>query len=299
MKQATVRVPGSCGELVQGTLNGQNFLITCPINCYSEVTVSFGRHDSLGQAEPQHAKAHLAVDRTLRHFQTAARAYHISVRSLLPVGKGMASSSADIGAACLAAAACLGAELSPRQVADIALSIEPTDAVFFPGINMFDHRCGRVCEFLGRPPDLEVLIFDLGGEVDTLAFNARTDLAEQNIKKEHIIKEAVALVREGIRAGDPALVGKAATLSALANQAILAKARLEEVLHLAWQSGALGVNVAHSGTVAGVLLDPYSPVDRPGLIRQICQCFGQGKFVRQARLIGGGWEVISNKERTL
>ena len=299
MKQATVRVPGSCGELVQGTLNGQNFLITCPINCFSEVTVSFERDDYPRQEEPQRTKAHLAVERTLRHFQTGACSYHISVRSLLPVGKGMASSSADIGAACLAVAACLGEDISPRQVADIALSIEPTDAVFFSGINMFDHRCGSICECLGQPPDLEVLIFDMGGAIDTLAFNARTDLVEQNIKKEHIVKEAVALVRKGILAGDPAMIGKAATLSALANQSILAKEHLEEVLHLALQSGALGVNVAHSGTVAGVLLDPHSLADRPGLITQIRECFGQAKFVRQARLIGGGWEVVSGKERTL
>ena len=35
-----VKVPGSCGEIVQGTESGRPFLITCPINCYTEVRVT-------------------------------------------------------------------------------------------------------------------------------------------------------------------------------------------------------------------------------------------------------------------
>jgi len=34
-----VKVPGSCGELLQGTKNGKPFLLTCPINQYSTVLI--------------------------------------------------------------------------------------------------------------------------------------------------------------------------------------------------------------------------------------------------------------------
>ena len=38
--ELTVRVPGSCGELVQGWLRGEPFLVTCPIDRYTRVRVS-------------------------------------------------------------------------------------------------------------------------------------------------------------------------------------------------------------------------------------------------------------------
>lgn len=30
-----VRAPGTCGEFLQGSIDGQPFLVTCPINRYS------------------------------------------------------------------------------------------------------------------------------------------------------------------------------------------------------------------------------------------------------------------------
>jgi len=41
----TVKVPGSCGELAQGYLNNSNFLISCPIDIYSEVTVEINKEN--------------------------------------------------------------------------------------------------------------------------------------------------------------------------------------------------------------------------------------------------------------
>lgn len=299
MVQTTVRVPGSCGELVQGTIEGNNFLITCPINCYSEVTVELVADGTAISDNGNLSKVDLAVYKTLQHFQALRHNYRIAVASLLPAGKGMASSSADISAACLATATCLGKEISLTQITAIALSIEPTDAVFFPGIMMFDHRYGKICEYLGQPPAIELLIFDVGGEVDTIFFNARSDLASKNQQKEHITREAVTLIKEGINTGNLTLIGQAATLSALANQTILPKKHLEEVVHLACQSGALGVNVAHSGTVVGILLDPLSTVNRDALISEICRRFGHMKFLRTAQLIGGGLEILSGEERNV
>ena len=39
LASATVRTPGTCGELVQGTRAGVAFHVTCPIDLYSTVTV--------------------------------------------------------------------------------------------------------------------------------------------------------------------------------------------------------------------------------------------------------------------
>lgn len=56
----------------------------------------------------------------------------------------MASSTADISAVSQAVALSLGRKLSEREIADIALSIEPSDATFFKGIVQFDYREGRL-----------------------------------------------------------------------------------------------------------------------------------------------------------
>ena len=99
--------------------------------------------------------------------------------------------------------------------------------------------------------------------------------------------EAARLIEDGIRCGDPVRIGKGATRSALANQQLLFKPRLEEVLELSKQVGAAGVNVAHSGTVIGILFaDDGRTVERAAdLVRQ--QLVGL-ESVRCCRLAGGG-----------
>ena len=56
--------------------------------------------------------------------------------------------------------------------------------------------------------------------------------------------EAVALIEDGIRTGDPKSIGRGATISALANQQVLFNPYLESTLELAAPMGAVGVNFA-------------------------------------------------------
>lgn len=290
---ATVRAPGSCGELVQGTLDGENFLITCPVDLYTEVTVAPGAgRTNAGD------KTVAAVRLTWQRLGVAAETFTVTVRSALPPGKGMASSSADISAACQAAALAAGHRLTADEIADIALAIEPTDGIFYPGIAMFDHVRGRTRRLLGDPPPMSVLIFDAGGCVDTLEFNRRTDLAALNAAKENEIRRAVELVSRGLAAGDCALIGRAATLSALANQAILAKPSLPLAADIAHRHGAVGVNTAHSGTVIGILF-PGTPASAVlDACRQdvVLACPGL-RFLRLARLIPGGLTIPEEESR--
>jgi L-threonine kinase len=101
---------------------------------------------------------------------------------------------------------------------------------------------------------MDIVVLDFGGEVDTIAFNSqdRTALLGE-IEPQSI--EALELARKGLRRKDLKLIGQAATISSLANQAILYKPQLDRVLNFAERAGAVGVNVGHSGTVIGVLLD--------------------------------------------
>ena len=283
-----VRAPGSCGELVQGTINGKNFLVTCPIDLFSEVVL-------YPSDEAQHnagAKVMDAIERTFAYLGVAIDRYGVTVKTELLIGKGMASSSADISAACQAAALTVGKSLTPDEIANIALSIEPTDGIFYPGIVAFDHIEGSIRQCMGMPPEMQIAVFDVGGEVDTVSFNQRVDLARLNKAKQEIVNEAYDLVAQGIAAGDCKLIGKGATLSALANQDILYKPCLETIIGVSSRYQAVGVNAAHSGTVVGVLFPASASPQITSCIRAITDACPDITYVRTVRLISGGLRVV-------
>jgi len=292
--RATVRCPGTCGELVQGTLNDTHFLITCPVNLYSEVTVELTPGNSRISGLSNRPKTEMAVRQTLDCLGLPEYGAEVIVASNLPEGKGMASSTADIAAACLAAARAAGKDVNPDRVGDIALSVEPSDGVMHPGIWMFDHVTGSIRSKVGNALPLTIIALDLGGKVDTVAFNARTDLPAKNRAKEGQIWAAVEMVRRGIEQRDPSLVGQGATISARANQDTLHKPELEEVLAYATGFGAVGVNVAHSGTLIGVIF----PEGHNGqvLAERMARRFPKLERVYTLELVDGGLEVVSREE---
>ena len=247
-------MPGSCGELAQGMLNGDYFLVSCPIDMYATATVALSAGDGRVSAPADAPKSRRAVELTLAHFGRRDIDAHLSLSGALPRGKGMASSTADVSAAIAATAAALGAEsdMPPTKIAQIALQIEPSDGVMLPGIAMFDHKRGKVSQTLGAAPSMRVVVMDFGGDVDTLAFNGvNRDDALRRLQP--VFSEALALIARGVRSGNAADIGAGATRSAVANQNLLYKPHLDEALRIADDVGAVGVNAAHSGTVLGML----------------------------------------------
>ena len=287
---ATVRAPGVCGELAQGVIEGIHFLVTCPVDFYSRVKVDI-YSDGPGVEAPEDCdKAAAAVRRTLFHLKNAKVRAKLTINNPIPRGKGMASSSADLAAAIAATGLALGEEISPYQIAQIALSIEPTDGIMIPGVALFDHRAGIIRESLGPPPPMEIVALDLGGTVDTVQFNMVDRFQRwQSVDKQ--TGEALRLLRRGIEEQDPELVGRGASISAEASQTVLAKPRLAEVKEFAESVGAVGVNVGHSGTIMGVLLDAR---ERRGksTYHKALSAFPDAESVYHFRLLGGGVQRV-------
>lgn len=200
----------------------------------------------------------------------------------LLVGKGMASSTADIAAACVAVAGLLGLPLNRDELAAIALSVEPTDGVFYPGVVAFDHRGGGFLQDLGSMPPLDVLVLDAGGETDTVSYNAsRLPYSGGESKA---LAAALDLLRAGISKSELRMVGEACTISARLNQSRLPKPQLEDVIEAGRDQGAYGVIVAHSGTLIGILIEPSNS--------KIIGCFNRGfaglSFLGRFALTNGG-----------
>ncbi len=283
-----VRIPGTCGELVQGKVNGKDWHITCPVEIFSSVSIELSGFFGQIECPPDKVKMREAVRRTLELLGHTSTEVQVSVSSQIPVGKGMASSTADIVGGCLATAKTLGESITPRMIADIAISIEPTDGIMYQGIVCFDHLGGEIIQSLGDAPPIDILVVDPGGNIDTLRFNSRREVrAAIHRKNEDFIMEALNLVKEGIKKRDIQLVGKGATLSALSNQEILYKRELADIISISTSLGGIGVNVAHSGTVIGILLFPdFSEIQL--LKKRIRERCGNHMLFYQTRLIGGG-----------
>lgn len=80
--ELTVRVPGSCGELVQGWLRGEPFLVTCPIDRYTRVRVSGELQGLRGLGE----KARRALELTLNTLGQGTFPWGMELTSELPRG---------------------------------------------------------------------------------------------------------------------------------------------------------------------------------------------------------------------
>ena len=287
---ATVRAPGVCGELAQGVMDGVHFLVTCPVDFYSRVKVDIYSGGPGVEAPEDCDKAAAAVRRTLSHLKNSKVLARLTINNPIPRGKGMASSSADLAAAIAATGLALGQELTPDQIAQIALSIEPTDGIMIPGVALFDHRAGSIRESLGPPPPMEIVALDLGGTVDTVQFNM-VDRFQRWQAVDEQTTEALRLLRRGIANQDPALVGQGASISAEASQTVLAKPRLAEVKEFAESVGAVGINVGHSGTIMGVLLDAR---ERRGksTYHKAKEAFPDAHEIYHFRLLGGGVQRV-------
>ena len=289
MKSFGAAFPGTCGELFQGALEGIPCLVSCPIDRMAEVRVSLDPDGEGISISPFMGKTRKAMERALAGVFPGRGC--ISVRRLqgLPEGRGYASSTADILAALHGLYALAGRVLSPEEGTGIALSVEPTDSIAWPGLALLDHREGRIMEFLGTPPPLSVLVLDWGGTVDTEEFNRR-DFRGIFRTLEPLHREAFALVREGVERQDPFLVGEGASLSARGAGELLDRPFLGKCLSLCRELGGYGVCVAHSGTIYGILLPEEAalPEGRKELSERASPALFPGCHARLHSLVPGG-----------
>ncbi len=220
---AVAQCPASCGELIQGWILGSEKLVSCPVDWYSTVEVETGvpRKD-------ERPLSRAMVDQLLAHWgypPALSQQIRITLHSTIPVAKGMASSTADIAATAVATAHHLGHLLDEPTLARLCVALEPTDSTLFRQLTL------RTTDYhqLPREPGL-------------LANASRLQLAWEK-------------VQQACHCGSPQLLGEAATISAIASQQLLPKPGFDALLDLVESAGLYGLNVAHSGSVVGLLLD--------------------------------------------
>ncbi len=277
---ATVSRPGTCGEWVQGTLDGVPCLVSCAIDWYAQVTVTL---DGRGAWRlPRDApKAAAALRLALASRNCALASVALSLSNPLPRGRGYASSTADVAGAIYAAGQATGQPFAPAEVARLAVQVEPSDSTIFPTLTLLAHRDANFYRPLPPLPPLAVVVLDPGGTVDTLAFNAADhSRALKRAAAGH--QDAFARFEASLAAGDAAEIAQAATLSARIHQAILPNDLVDAAMASFASLGALGICRAHSGTLVGLICRPEDAAEvgrraaahLPGVSVQARRCLG-------------------------
>lgn len=248
--------PASCGEFVQGIVDRDEYLCSYAIDLYSTAEVE----EKLNNINIGPSKSRKAIEAVFKKFNIPieeSKNISLKIKSKIPVGKGMASSTADIGATIGATLGLIKKELNNEEIAKLASTIEPTDSIYIEKNNIFNPLNGEVIKYLGNIQDSRVVILEPNRTLNTMRIRKTPNYKKIKIKNKDITKISFNLLEEGIKNNDLYSIGKASTFSSLANENIHQKEGLEKIIEISKNYGAYGVNVAHSGTVIGILIDKY------------------------------------------
>jgi uncharacterized protein involved in propanediol utilization len=259
---------GTCGahhgELLQGWFAdaegvARPGLVTLPLPGVSVRAAFTPGSGAISVSPPDRVKAGRAA--RLAADAVGVRGGHLVLAGTVPAGLGMGSSTADVVATVRAVADACDVVPSPRTVARIAVAAEAaSDPLMFDDRpRLFAHRDGDVLEDLGAElPPLRVLgcLLERGRPVDT-------PLSRPPAPRPGALRFYAALradLRRAVVTGDPELLGRVATASALRARP---GAEVELLRTVAAATGAVGVQIAHSGNVAGLLFDACGPASGP------------------------------------
>lgn len=249
--------PASCGEFVQGILDeNKEYLCSYAVNMYSTVKVE----EKLKNIDIGPKKSRRAIEKVFEKFNLPVKEtknISLNICSNIPIGKGMASSTADIGATIKATLCLIDKSLTNEEISVLAAEIEPTDSIFIEEGNVFNPLNGKVKKNLGNITNSRVVVLEPNRTLDTIELRKISNYNELKLKNADITKEAFQLLEQGIKNNDLTMVGNACTMSSLANESIVKKQYLREIIEISKQYGAYGVNIAHSGTVIGILIDQF------------------------------------------
>ncbi len=267
---------GTFGELVQGQIGPDPFLITLPIPWGARAAYCHVPGQPL-QVWPEHRVKALGAAKTLLESWGKSLEGVLIIYSTLPIGKGMASSSADIVAVCRALAAFFGREIPAGDIARVASAIEPTDGIMFPGVVAFNPLRGVLLERLGMaPPATIVGVLGFGG-VNTV--DRHESRQEYSVIHQQRLRQALGYVRQGVERRDVRLLGLAGRISAEVDYERGADASVADLICLGESEGA-GVIIAHSGTVRGLLLPGSTPAGTVRRLRQKLWALDAGPVYR-------------------
>lgn len=293
MKIVEATCPGTCGELLEGTYQGHQVLVSLPINIFSKAKISGGGKNKLSPSDwsNQLGKIQKFYPKAWSSFRvmlaglgqplSRIEGLDIELSSGLPRGKGMSSSTADMVALMGAGAGYLGQSPSPKDLTRTCQKLEATDSNLFPSLTLMDEDDGSLLSESGWSPAFSILVLEPDQSLDTQGFYG-AGVKQAFNRQEGAFRQVLALYHEAVKEENLELLGQASLLSAQLNQAIAPKPYFEEIQSLAQDFPVFGLVTAHSGTVLGFLVrdEDRGPGLEEGLV-QALEKIGAGAYYQK------------------
>jgi uncharacterized protein involved in propanediol utilization len=181
----------------------------------------------------------------------------LRIESDVPLCWGCGSSTTDVLVAIRAVADAFSRVLEPEWIARISVAAETaSDSLMYVPERavLFAQRLGSILLDLEGPlPPARVLGFNtaVDSPVETLGLPP----IHYSGWEIEAFRPMLGLLQRSVAQQDPSLMGRVATASTEITQRHRPKRRMPEILQIAREVRALGVQIAHSGTVAGLLFD--------------------------------------------
>ena len=255
------------GEILQGLWWPQSEAHPDPVPCLVTLPVPGAGSEARFRLAPGRQievhpayklKAARAARLALDALDATAFGGVLRLRCPIPTGLGLGSSTSDVLATLRAVCLACGTQADAALLARLAVRAEvASDPLMFDGTVLFAHREGRVLEHWGQWIP-EFLLLSVNTDPRTAG---RDTLSLPRPRGEAMRNDYTALVqqaRAAFQAHDAAAIAAAATRSAELNQITVATREFHALRALSVTSGALGLQISHSGTVAGLLFAPQT-----------------------------------------
>jgi L-threonine kinase len=242
--------PGSFGEVIQGTIHGKDLLLSCPINLFTKVKI-FETKEKKPVYYNEKSRKLMKNILALWGYEKYLDSLDIEISSEIPIGKGFASSTADLCGVYHSLIKIFKKEFNQEELLSECIKIEPTDSIIFDSMTLLDYKKGKYNEKLGEYFTFYILAFEGNKVVDTVKFNSLNlpPLKDISFLKEHL--------KCGIENQDTKELARVSTISITENTHRINYSILNEVLKIKERTGGLGIIGAHSGDALGIIYYDY------------------------------------------
>jgi L-threonine kinase len=245
---------GTFGELAQGYRRRRDgavdhFLVTLPVEELSSTAEVAARAGA-----PLPPKAHVAFTTACQLLGVDPPELPPRLRSNIPVGKGFASSTADIVSVVAHTIERVAPHLDHTErhllIAEVNRRLEYGDYLLHRGITLCNQRSHHIGKAFRTDLRWRIVGIDEGGHVDTADFHRRSVPDQRKLAQySDIYRRLWAALADS----DSPRAAAIASESALLHQDVLPKRSLPHMLDIASDTAAHGVCVAHSGTLVGLI----------------------------------------------
>lgn len=294
LRTVGLKIPGTCGEWIQTVYEGRECLVSLPINRYTTVTLTLTDTETALASQaillPKSRQALSLAGTYCGMTDQALNQVAVTIARELEIGKGMASSTADLYGIMLGLVKLQGMQVSIPDLFKLCCQIEASDGIMFDQWTLVDQLNGIVLESFENSPNVELLMLTPAGVVETESLRGHGGYAEKLLNK---TGKPLELFKEALATSDLSLLGKAATCSLLENESVLEKAHLEALIQIAETFNCFGVVGGHSGTVSGLMLNPLL-TDKRALIDELKQ-LPVGAYYKDYQFVStvkGGAELV-------